>query len=181
MILRLAAIAFALIASSVPAFAEQPDLAALAKQSGTPDIPGLKIVWLSPWVEGGKFCGSRGMALPLLGLSVRLKGTAAKAFECSYSATFVDGSAVGQRRQQRVLEQPRPHRRDRAVQERQQRPLARALARRHGKGHDRDLSYEMLDWFQFRRRRSSGTFATVALSRTSAPNVRCSNADLCYK
>jgi hypothetical protein len=20
--------------------------------------------WLSPWIEGGKFCGSRGMALP---------------------------------------------------------------------------------------------------------------------
>ena len=51
--------------------------------------------WLSPWVEGGKFCGSRGMALPLLGLKVRLKGAAAKAFECTYSATFVDGSAVG--------------------------------------------------------------------------------------
>jgi hypothetical protein len=51
--------------------------------------------WLSPWVEGGKFCGSRGMALPLLGLKVRLKGAAAKAFECSYAATFVDGSAVG--------------------------------------------------------------------------------------
>jgi hypothetical protein len=51
--------------------------------------------WLSPWVEGGKFCGSRGMALPLLGLKVRLKGAAAKTFECSYSATFVDGTAVG--------------------------------------------------------------------------------------
>lgn len=51
--------------------------------------------WLSPWVEGGKFCGSRGMALPLLGLKVRLKGAAAKAYECTYSATFVDGSAVG--------------------------------------------------------------------------------------
>jgi len=51
--------------------------------------------WLSPWVEGGKFCGSRGMALPLLGLKVRLKGAAAKAFECSYAATFVDGTAVG--------------------------------------------------------------------------------------
>jgi hypothetical protein len=51
--------------------------------------------WLSPWVEGGNFCGSRGMALPLLGLKVRLKGAAAKAFECSYAATFVDGSAVG--------------------------------------------------------------------------------------
>jgi hypothetical protein len=51
--------------------------------------------WLSPWVEGGKFCGSRGMALPLLGLKVRLKGAAAKAYECNYSATFVDGTEVG--------------------------------------------------------------------------------------
>jgi hypothetical protein len=51
--------------------------------------------WLSPWIEGGKFCGSRGMALPLLGLKVRLKGGAARTHECSYSASFVDGSAVG--------------------------------------------------------------------------------------
>jgi Clostridial hydrophobic W len=51
--------------------------------------------WLSPWVENGKFCGSRGMALPLLGLNVRLKGAAAKQFKVRYSATFIDGSAVG--------------------------------------------------------------------------------------
>jgi hypothetical protein len=51
--------------------------------------------WLSPWVENGKFCGSRGMALPLLGLNVRLKGAAAKEFTVRYSATFIDGSAVG--------------------------------------------------------------------------------------
>ena len=51
--------------------------------------------WLSPWIEGGKFCGSRGMALPLLGLKVRLKASVAKTHECSYSATFVDGSSVG--------------------------------------------------------------------------------------
>ena len=51
--------------------------------------------WLSPWVEGGQFCGSRGMALPLLGLNIRLKGKAAAAFECAYTATFVDGSTVG--------------------------------------------------------------------------------------
>jgi hypothetical protein len=51
--------------------------------------------WLSPWVEGGKFCGSRGMALPLLGLTVRLKGPAAATHDLSYAATFVDGSAVG--------------------------------------------------------------------------------------
>jgi hypothetical protein len=51
--------------------------------------------WLSPWIEGGKFCGSRGMALPLLGLNVRLKGEAAKTHECNYFASFVDGSNVG--------------------------------------------------------------------------------------
>jgi Clostridial hydrophobic W len=51
--------------------------------------------WLSPWVENGKFCGSRGMALPLLGLNVRLKGAAAKEYTVRYSATFIDGSAVG--------------------------------------------------------------------------------------
>ncbi len=51
--------------------------------------------WLSPWVEGGKFCGSRGMALPLLGFKVRLKGAAAKTFDCRYTATFVDGSVAG--------------------------------------------------------------------------------------
>jgi hypothetical protein len=51
--------------------------------------------WLSPWVQGGKFCGSRGMALPLLGFKLRLKGNAAKAYTCSYSATFIDGSVVG--------------------------------------------------------------------------------------
>ena len=51
--------------------------------------------WLSPWVESGKFCGSRGMALPLLGLKVRLKGAASKTLECTYSATFVDGTEIG--------------------------------------------------------------------------------------
>ena len=51
--------------------------------------------WLSPWVEGGKFCGSRGMALPLLGIKLRLKGAAARQWECSYEATFTDGSKSG--------------------------------------------------------------------------------------
>jgi len=51
--------------------------------------------WLSPWIEGGKFCGSRGMALPLLGVKIRLKGDAAKTHRCSYSASFVDGTSIG--------------------------------------------------------------------------------------
>ena len=48
--------------------------------------------WLSPWVEGGEFCGSRGMALPVLGLKVRLRGDAARDFECTYTASFTDGT-----------------------------------------------------------------------------------------
>ena len=34
--------------------------------------------WLSPWIEGGKFCGSRGMALPLLGLQGAAEGRGAE-------------------------------------------------------------------------------------------------------
>ncbi len=51
--------------------------------------------WLSPWVEGGQFCGSRGMALPVLGLKARLRGAAAESHVLTYAASFVDGSAVG--------------------------------------------------------------------------------------
>ncbi len=51
--------------------------------------------WLSPWVEGGQFCGSRGMALPILGLRLRLRGAAAETHEAFYAASFVDGTSVG--------------------------------------------------------------------------------------
>lgn len=51
--------------------------------------------WLSPWAEGGQFCGSRGMALPILGLRARLRGKAAETHSVTLAATFVDGSASG--------------------------------------------------------------------------------------
>lgn len=51
--------------------------------------------WVSPWVEGGQFCGSRGMALPLLGLRVRLRGAAAQAFTLRLTVGFVDGTCIG--------------------------------------------------------------------------------------
>ncbi len=51
--------------------------------------------WLSPWVDAGQYCGSRGMALPLLGLRIRLSGEAAEQFEISYSATFIGGASCG--------------------------------------------------------------------------------------
>jgi hypothetical protein len=46
---RLLASALCLAAIFNPAGAETPDLRVIARASGTPDIPGLKMVWLSPW------------------------------------------------------------------------------------------------------------------------------------
>lgn len=52
--LRLLAAALAAIAVVIPAAAQTPDLATIARSSGTPDIPGLKMVWLAPWGEVAK-------------------------------------------------------------------------------------------------------------------------------
>lgn len=51
--------------------------------------------WLSPWAEAGQYCGSRGMALPILGLCVRLKNGAEEKYDLSISATFTDGTRIG--------------------------------------------------------------------------------------
>jgi len=51
--------------------------------------------WLSPWVEAGQYCGSRGMALPLLGLRVRLQGDAAETYDLAVEASFIDGTTAG--------------------------------------------------------------------------------------
>ena len=50
---------------------------------------------VSPWVPAGKFCGSMGLAQPLRGLCLTLRGTAAAQYDCVYAATFVDGSISG--------------------------------------------------------------------------------------
>src|SRR5476651_252859 len=52
--LRLLAIALYAIAISFPASAQTPELAALARTAGTPEIPGLKMVWLAPWGDVAK-------------------------------------------------------------------------------------------------------------------------------
>ena len=51
--------------------------------------------WLSPWSDSGQYCGSRGMALPILGLRVRLKGKASATHDLRVSASFTDGTRVG--------------------------------------------------------------------------------------
>ncbi len=52
--LRLLVTALWVGATLAPASAEAPDLAAIARVSGTPEIPGLKMVWLAPWGEVSK-------------------------------------------------------------------------------------------------------------------------------
>jgi len=52
--LRLVMMAICAIALSAPASAQTPDLATLARSSGTPEIPGLKVVWLAPWGDVSK-------------------------------------------------------------------------------------------------------------------------------
>src|ERR1700726_4781274 len=52
--LRLLVAALGVIAILAPAAAQTPDLATIARGSGTPEIPGLKMVWLAPWGDVAK-------------------------------------------------------------------------------------------------------------------------------
>jgi len=47
-------VALGALALSVAAAAQSPDLSAIAKSAGTPEIPGLKMVWLAPWGDVAK-------------------------------------------------------------------------------------------------------------------------------
>jgi hypothetical protein len=51
---RLLMIALGAFAFAAPASAQTPDLTAIARSSGTPEIPGLKMVWLAPWGDVAK-------------------------------------------------------------------------------------------------------------------------------
>ncbi|RZN00390.1 N-acetylmuramoyl-L-alanine amidase [Bradyrhizobium genosp. SA-3] len=53
MMSRLLAAVLAALFLTAPAAAEDAELAKLARASGTPDIPGLKVVWLAPWGDVG--------------------------------------------------------------------------------------------------------------------------------
>ncbi len=52
--LRLLMTALGALAVAIPAAAQTPDLATIARSAGTPDIPGLKMVWLAPWGDVAK-------------------------------------------------------------------------------------------------------------------------------
>ena len=48
------AVGLGLIALAVPARAETSDITDLARAAGTPEFPGLKMVWLAPWGDVSK-------------------------------------------------------------------------------------------------------------------------------
>jgi len=50
----------------------------------------------TPWISDDKICGTRGMAVPLVGFAIRLKSTpSAAAYDCEYSGYFQSGAVVG--------------------------------------------------------------------------------------
>ena len=50
----------------------------------------------TPWLSDDKMCGTKGMAVPLVGFAVRLKPEAASAdYDCEYSGYFQSGVTVG--------------------------------------------------------------------------------------
>lgn len=80
------------------------------RQGITPDEFEIRAVlgrdWLSPWLPGGSFCGSRGLALPLRGFCLRLHPGAAARADLACFARFVDGSEVGPVGTDRVIAAP---------------------------------------------------------------------------
>lgn len=54
----------------------------------------LGVDWTTPWTGAGEFCGSRGLALPLLGFTVRLSARVGAVLRCTYRARFQDGSVA---------------------------------------------------------------------------------------
>jgi hypothetical protein len=50
----------------------------------------------TPWLAGGSSCGTRGMGIPLIAFSVRLKPSATTTqYDCEYSGRFLSGATVG--------------------------------------------------------------------------------------
>ena len=50
----------------------------------------------TPWLSDDKMCGTKGMAVPLVGFAVRLKpGSVTSEYDCEYSGYFQSGVTVG--------------------------------------------------------------------------------------
>jgi hypothetical protein len=49
----------------------------------------------TPWISNEQECGTKGMAVPLVGFAVRLKSGVSTAYDCEYSGYFASGAIVG--------------------------------------------------------------------------------------
>jgi GT2 family glycosyltransferase/glycosyltransferase involved in cell wall biosynthesis len=54
--------------------------------------------WETPWFTAGAFCGTRGQAVPMIGVGIRLRAAVAERFDCICEAAFVGGSRSGSSR-----------------------------------------------------------------------------------
>lgn len=63
----------------------------------------------TPWLPGGTPCGTRGMGIPLVAFSVRMKSSAhAARYDCEYSGRFLSGATAGPLRNGAPCRSPRP-------------------------------------------------------------------------
>jgi hypothetical protein len=60
----------------------------------------------TPWITSPEFCGSRAQTMPLLGLAIRLRGNAARLYDLTYRASFIDGSTAGPAPQGQLCQSP---------------------------------------------------------------------------
>jgi hypothetical protein len=51
----------------------------------------------TPWITNEQMCGTKGMAVPLVGFAVRLKASAqaSVSYDCEYSGYFKSGLTIG--------------------------------------------------------------------------------------
>lgn len=92
-----------------PGSGRQIEGLAIDSPTGEPEIA-YRVVfgreWISPWARDGRFLGSRGFALPLHGIGVRLTGAAAEDYDCVCVATFTDGTRRHQLRAEDLCQSP---------------------------------------------------------------------------
>jgi hypothetical protein len=62
----------------------------------------------TPWLAGGTSCGTRGMGIPLIAFSVRIKPSRSAQYDSEYSGRFLSGATVGPVRNGAPCRSPMP-------------------------------------------------------------------------
>jgi hypothetical protein len=90
----------------IESFAIEPE-APLAK--GDIEYKGLTATGFeTPWLAGGSSCGTRGMGIPLIAFSVRIKPSRSAQYDSEYTGRFLSGATVGPLRNGAPCRSPMP-------------------------------------------------------------------------